>query len=87
MPGEILHIDIKKLAKIDGVGHRMHGDRRQAERFIRTSLEEWAYAQPYEHSSQRSYMLKHFLDFYNNHRHHHGINATPARRCEQRLGR
>jgi len=29
MPGEILHIDIKKLAKIDGVGHRIHGDRRQ----------------------------------------------------------
>ncbi len=28
-PGEIIHIDIKKLAKIDGVGHRIHGDRRQ----------------------------------------------------------
>lgn len=26
-PGEIIHIDIKKLAKIDGVGHRIHGDR------------------------------------------------------------
>jgi transposase len=28
-PGEIIHIDIKKLAKIDGVGHRIHGDRTQ----------------------------------------------------------
>jgi transposase InsO family protein/transposase-like protein len=27
-PGDLLHIDIKKLAKIDGgVGHRIHGDR------------------------------------------------------------
>lgn len=172
-PGEIIHIDIKKLAKIDGVGHRIHGDRTQgggkgweylhvaiddhsrlayseilpdetgdsslifarnavkwfrkhgvvtqrimtdngvgykkryrnrlkawgikhittkpytpktngkAERFIRTSLEEWAYAQPYEMSEQRTKELTHFLDFYNNQRHHHGINTTPSQRCEQ----
>lgn len=172
-PGEIIHIDIKKLAKIDGVGHRIHGDRTQgagkgweylhvaiddhsrlayseilpdesgdsslifarnavkwfkthgvktrrimtdngvgykkryanrlkawgikhittkpytpktngkAERFIRTSLEEWAYAQPYMHSDQRTDELARFLDFYNKHRHHHGINSTPALRCEQ----
>ena len=25
----MIHIDIKKLAKIDGVGHRIHGDRRK----------------------------------------------------------
>lgn len=175
-PSEIIHIDIKKLAKIDGVGHRIHGDRRQgkgsgweylhvaiddcsrlayseimpdetgdsslifarnavkwfkrngvtvkrimtdngvgykkryrnclkawgikhittrpytpktngkAERFIRTSLEEWAYARAYQHSNERTAMLNNFLDFYNNHRHHHGINATPKLRCEQRLG-
>lgn len=172
-PGELIHIDIKKLRKIDGVGHRIHGDRRQgkgkgweylhvaiddhsrlaysqihpdektktslnfvknairwfkkhkvktqaimtdngvgykkrysktlnrwnikhiktkpytpktngkAERFIRTSLEEWAYAQPYEHSKQRNKMLQPFLDFYNNKRHHHGIKTIPANRCEQ----
>jgi transposase InsO family protein len=172
-PGEIVHIDIKKLAKIDGVGHRIHGDRTRgngsgweylhvaiddhsrlaysemmpdetgdsslifarnavkwfkrhgirtqrimtdngvgyklrykkrlkswgikhittkpytpktngkAERFIRTSLEEWAYVQPYTHSDQRTNALKGFLDFYNHHRHHHGINATPISRCEQ----
>jgi transposase InsO family protein len=28
-PGELIHIDIKKLAKINGVGHRIHGDRTQ----------------------------------------------------------
>lgn len=172
-PGELLHIDIKKLAKIDGVGHRIHGDRTQgkgkgweylhvaiddhsrlaysellpdesgdsslifarhavkwfgrhgvkvqrimtdngvgykkryrnrlrswgikhittkpytpktngkAERFIRTSLEEWAYVQPYRHSDERTAALSDFLDFYNHHRHHHGINATPISRCEQ----
>ena len=173
-PGEIIHIDIKKLAKIDGVGHRIHGDRTKgagkgweylhvaiddhsrlaysqilpdesgdsslifarnaiqwfgergvktqrimtdngvgykkryrnhlkswgikhittkpytpktngkAERFIRTSLEEWAYLRPYRHSDERTKALPAFLDFYNNHRHHHGINATPNSRCEQR---
>jgi transposase len=172
-PGEIIHIDIKKLAKIDGVGHRIHGDRTRgngsgweylhvaiddhsrlayseilpdetgnsslifarnavkwfrnhgvktqrimtdngvgyklrykkrlkswgikhirtkpytpktngkAERFIRTSLEEWAYVQPYSHSDQRTEALAGFLDFYNHHRHHHGINAAPISRCEQ----
>ncbi len=172
-PGEIIHIDIKKLRKIDGIGHRIHDDRRQgqgkgweylhvaiddhsrlaysqmlpdettntslifaknalnffknhgikvqrimtdngvgykkryqrklkkwkikhiktkpytpqtngkAERFIRTALEEWAYAAPYEHSDMREKALAPFLDFYNNKRHHHGINATPIMRCEQ----
>lgn len=177
-PGEIIHIDIKKLAKIDGVGHRIHGDRTQgegkgweylhvaiddharlayseilpdesgdssllfarnavkwfekhgvttqrimtdngvgykkryrnrlsawginhittrpytpktngkAERFIRTSLEEWAYVRPYTHSDERTKALTAFLDFYNNHRHHHGINyQTPISRCEQSLER
>ena len=56
----------------------------KAERFIRTSLEEWAYVQPYSHSDQRTEALAGFLDFYNNHRHHHGINAAPISRCEQR---
>ena len=31
-PGELVHIDIKKLAKIDGVGHRVHGDRGRQKR-------------------------------------------------------
>ena len=57
----------------------------KAERFIRTSIEEWAYAQPYHHSNDRTEALKGFLDFYNNHRHHHAINTTPKIRCEQRL--
>jgi transposase InsO family protein len=31
-PGELVHIDIKKLAKIDGAGHRLLGDRRRQKR-------------------------------------------------------
>ena len=32
--GELLHLDIKKLGRIDGVGHRIHGDRRRRKRGI-----------------------------------------------------
>lgn len=33
-PGGLLHLDIKKLGKIKGVGHRIHGDRRTRQRGI-----------------------------------------------------
>jgi transposase InsO family protein len=33
-PGDLLHLDIKKLARIERVGHRMTGDRRDHERGI-----------------------------------------------------
>lgn len=31
-PGALLHLDVKKLGRIDGVGHRISGDRRGQER-------------------------------------------------------
>lgn len=31
-PGELLHLDTKKLVRFDGVGHRIHGDRRRQSR-------------------------------------------------------
>lgn len=34
MPGELLHIDIKKLGRIDKVGHRITGDRTQGAREV-----------------------------------------------------
>jgi transposase InsO family protein len=174
-PGELIHIDIKKLGKIDGVGHRITGDRRgqsnrrsrgqglgwefvhvciddasriafsqvmkdekkrsavaflkaavayyaslgvkvlrvmtdngscyksfafaracrrlglkhirtkpytprtngKAERFIQTSLREWAYAQAYSHSDQRTAELPRWLHCYNWHRPHGSIGAKP----------
>jgi transposase InsO family protein len=33
-PGDLLHIDTKKLGKIDGIGHRITGDRRSRKRGI-----------------------------------------------------
>ena len=33
-PGELLHLDIKKLGRIRGVGHRITGDRRQRSRGV-----------------------------------------------------
>ena len=145
-PGELIHIDIKKLGRIDGVGHRITGDRHRqsnrrsrgeglgwefvhvaiddnsriafakvmpdekkgsavafleaalayyqrlglrhlrtrpytpktngkAARFIQTCLREWAYAQAYHHSRQRTGELPFWLHRYNWHRPHAGIGA------------
>ena len=171
-PGDMIHIDIKKLVKIDGVGHRITGDRSRgkgkgceylhlavddhsrlaysellpdekrkscirflmnalrfyrrhgvkvyrvmtdngvsfrsyryaktlrmlqikhkrtrpytpktngkAERFVQTSLREWAYVKPYNHSDERAKSLLPFLHHYNYHRPHMGINGkTPISR-------
>jgi transposase InsO family protein len=45
----------------------------KAERFIQTSLREWAYAHAYSHSHQRSQHLPLFLHNYNWHRPHHSL--------------
>ena len=174
-PGELIHLDIKKLGKIDGIGHRITGDRRgqsnrrargeglgwefvhvsiddasriafarvmkdekkasavaflkaavayytslgikiqrvmtdngscyksrafaracrrlglrhirtrpytpktngKAERFIQTALREWAYAQAYHHSNQRTAELPLWLHRYNWHRPHGSIDDQP----------
>lgn len=167
--GELLHIDTKKLGRIDGVGHRITGDRTKnhnrgigwdmvhlaiddhsrvsfaqvlpdekavscvqflrqavayyaslgvrvervmtdngtgykntfkaacdelgirhiktrpytpktngkAERFVQTSLREWAYARPYVSSAQREAALQPFLHRYNWHRPHCALNHQP----------
>ena len=180
-PGELIHIDIKKLGRIDGVGHRITGDRTgqsnkrgtgweylhvaiddacrlaysevlanekaesavaftrralawfkrfgvsvdrimtdngsayksfafrdllaeqairhkrtrpytprtngKAERFIQTSLREWAYAQPYSSSAERTKTLKPWLKIYNTTRTHSGIkHMTPFARLNNVLG-
>jgi transposase InsO family protein len=53
----------------------------KAERFIQTSLREWAYAQAYENSRQRKHQLPTWLHRYNWHRPHAGIHdKTPISR-------
>ena len=48
----------------------------KAERFIQSSLREWAYAQPYAHSDQRAAALQRWLHRYN-------LRWTP---CVRQLG-
>jgi len=180
-PGELIHIDIKKLGRIDGVGHRITGDRTgqsskrgtgweylhvaiddacrlayseilpnekaesaiafteralawfanlgvnverimtdngsayksfafrdlldernikhkrtrpytprtngKAERFIQTSLREWAYAHAYTSSAERTDTLKPWLTSYNTVRTHSGIkHMTPFAKLNNVLG-
>ena len=50
---------------------------RKAERFVPTSLREWADAKPSNHSSEPAAALLPFLPNYNHHRPHFGINGRP----------
>jgi transposase InsO family protein len=53
----------------------------KAERFIQSSLREWAYAHAYDHSQQRREQLPLWLHRYNWHRPHAGIgDRTPVSR-------
>jgi transposase InsO family protein len=53
----------------------------KAERFVQTSLREWAYAQAYPTSDRRAAELPHWLHRYNWHRPHGGIKLqTPISR-------
>ena len=56
----------------------------KAERFIQTALREWAYAQAYQNSDQRSAELHNWLHRYNWHRPHGSLKAnTPISRLGQ----
>lgn len=48
-----------------------------AERFIRTPLNEWAYARPYRSNDERLYALRRFVDFYNHGRPHGSLDGRP----------
>jgi len=53
----------------------------KAERFVQTTLREWAYARPYPNSDQRAAQLQPWLHQYNWHRPHGGIkDQTPISR-------
>jgi transposase InsO family protein len=58
----------------------------KAERFIRTMLQLWAYAQAYRTSAWRALALARFLTYYNSQRGHYGIRGlTPSARLAQVL--
>ena len=59
----------------------------KAERFIQTSLREWAYAQPYASSAERTLTVGPWTDAYNLNRPHAGIGGlTPWSRVNNLLG-
>jgi transposase InsO family protein len=59
----------------------------KAERFIQTSLREWAYAKPYRSSAERSQAIGPWTDSYNLTRPHAGIGGlTPWSRMNNLLG-
>jgi transposase InsO family protein len=47
----------------------------KAERFIRTLLDEWAYARPYRANGERLYALRRYVDFYNRGRPHTALRG------------
>lgn len=58
----------------------------KAERFIRTLLHEWAYAQAFRQSRFRTAQLPHYLRFYNTERRHSALAfTTPAQRLAAKL--
>jgi transposase InsO family protein len=59
----------------------------KAERFIRTLLETWAYAYPYQHESDRRAALEPALDSYNRFRRHRTLGGlTPLQRVNNLPG-
>ncbi len=59
----------------------------KAERFIRTLLERWAYAYPYEHEAERLAALPGALDFYNRFRPHRALGGlAPLQRVNNLPG-
>jgi len=59
----------------------------KAERFIQTSLREWAYARPYLSSAHRNQTIGPWTDAYNTTRPHAGIaGLTPGQRLNNLLG-
>jgi transposase InsO family protein len=59
----------------------------KAERFIQTSLREWAYARAYRSSDERTKAMTHWIDAYNTQRPHSPIaNQTPWLRLNNLLG-
>jgi transposase InsO family protein len=59
----------------------------KAERFIQTSLREWAYARPYASSAERTQAIAQWADTYNRDRPHAGIGGiSPWQRLNNLLG-
>jgi transposase InsO family protein len=71
-PGELVHIDVKKLGRIEGAaGKRAWGGLR------RTLLQGWAYGAIYRSSQERTAALDGWLWHYNHQRRHSALGHDP----------
>ena len=62
-------------------------DNGKAERFIQTSLREWAYATAYRSSDERRQAMAPFIERYNTQRPHSALaNQTPWQKLNNLLG-
>ena len=78
-PGDLIHFDSKRLARIVQPGHRVHGDRA---RETQTALREGAYARSLRNSGERTGQLDSWLHDYTFHRPPASLNLnTPASRA------
>ena len=71
-----------RVCKLHGLKHRFTRPytprtNGKAERFIQTALREWAYARPYQNSTERSKQLPDWLHRYNWHRPHASLGLAP----------
>jgi len=79
-PGELLHLDTKKLGRIEGVGHRIHGDRTRCSRgagweFAHLAIDDhtrlsYIEVLPDETGESCALFLEHALSFFRRHRIH-----------------
>ncbi len=81
----------RQLLQRQGVTHKRTRPYRPAtngkvERFNRTLLTEWAYAQPWRSEGQRTRALARWLHLYNHHRHHTAIGGPPVSRVSNLAG-
>jgi len=77
-PGELLHLDTKKLGRIEGVGHRIHGDRTRCSRgagweYAHLAIDDYtrlsfAEVLPDETGESCALFLEHALSFFARHR-------------------
>lgn len=73
--------DFARACKDLGIRHKFTRPYRpqtngKAERFIQSALREWAYGFTYQHSSERTAALGHWIHHYNWHRPHQGIGGV-----------
>jgi transposase InsO family protein len=77
-PGDLVHIDTKKLRQRFTQRYRPQTNGKD-ERFNRTLLDEWAYVRAYRSEAERRRALDNWLHLYNHRRSHTALNGQPPR--------